>query len=240
MAEGPSEMGRTGIRAMPAADRPRERLARLGSHVLSDAELLAVLLRTGDGRSRRSALDLAAEMLSRGGGLRFLARATLEELAGFRGIGLAKAVEIKAALELGRRVARDGAQRVRLASPEEAGDFLLEELRWAERETFQVVILDPRCQVLGVETVAVGAADGVAVHPREVFRPAIRRNATAVILAHNHPSGDPAPSADDVGLTRRLVAAGRIIGIDVLDHLIVGDGCFVSMRRLGAGFEGAA
>ncbi len=231
-----AEAARAGIRSLPPEARPRERLARLGPRALSDVELLAILLRTGEGRSRLTALDLARQMLARGGGLRFLAGATWEELARFRGVGPAKAVELKAALELGRRVAREGVARVRLASPEQVGDFLVEELRWEERETFLAVLLDRRCQVLGIETVAVGGPDGVSVHPREVFRAAVRRNATAVILAHNHPSGDAGPSPEDVAVTRRLVAAGGIMGIEVLDHLVVAEGRYVSMRRLGLGF----
>lgn len=222
---------RTTIKDLPGDVRPRERLVTHGAQALSNIELLAILLRTGN--DQETALEVAQRMLAEGG-LAFLARASAQELQhSFRGVGLAKACQIKAAIELGRRVALAGDQRLTISSPQEVAGLVMEEMRHLDREHFRAVALGTKNQVLGVESVSVGTLNSSIVHPREVFKAAIRRNAAALILVHNHPSGDPAPSRDDVAITARLVEAGKILGIEILDHVIIGDRCYVSFKEQG-------
>jgi len=215
---------------MPAELRPRERLLNDGVQSLSNAELLAILLRTGT-RSE-TAIDLACNILSRPEGLRYLAEASVEELQKQKGIGLAKAAELKAALELGRRLAALTLSRMTVKCPQDVANILMDEMRYLDRENFRTVSLNTKNRVLGIDSVSVGSLNSSLVHPREVFKTPIRRSAASIILVHNHPSGDPAPSREDINVTRRLVEAGRILGIEVLDHLIVGDGCFTSLKEL--------
>ncbi|MCL6580053.1 MAG: DNA repair protein RadC [Firmicutes bacterium] len=229
-------------------DRPRERLARLGAQALSNAELVAILLRTGT--SGASALDLARRLLALGKdegvsgpggpvnglgdpGLRRLATASLEELGRVPGVGPAKAVALKAALELGRRVANATTVRRAVRSPEDVSNLVMEDMRYLDREQFRIVLLDSKNHVLGVRTVSVGSLSASIVHPREIFKEAIARSSAAIILVHNHPSGDPTPSREDVEVTRRLVEAGKLLGIEVLDHVVVGDNRYVSLKEKG-------
>lgn len=223
---------RVTIKDMPRESRPRERLLREGAGALTDIELLAVLLRTGTPAA--SAVELAAALLARFGSLRALVEASVEELSGLAGVGPAKAAVIKAALELGRRVAasRDGS-RPAVRSPADAAALVMEEMRHLDREHFWALLLNTKNQVLAREVVAIGTLNSSAVHPRELFKSAVRRSAAALILVHNHPSGDPAPSQEDLAVTRRLVEAGRILGIEVLDHLIIGDNRYVSLKAEG-------
>lgn len=203
-----------------------------GPEALSAAELLAILL--GTGSAEESALELANRILSGPRGLRYLAEAPLEELCGIRGVGLAKAAQIKAAVELGRRLAclGPGFSPV-VRSPQQVSTLVMEEMCYLDREHFRVVLLNTKNRVLAVETVSVGSLNSSLVHPREVFKKAVQRSAAAVILVHNHPSGDPSPSSEDVEITRRLCEAGKIIGIEVLDHIIIGDHVFVSLKEKG-------
>lgn len=231
------------LRELPREERPRERLIRHGPAALSNAELLAIILRTGEGRSGRSALDLARHVLSLGcargdeaEGLRFLAVAAVEELSQVKGIGPAKAVQLKAAVELGRRIARVTRRRSVVRTPRQARDLLLEEMRYLEQEQFRAILLDARNGVISIELISVGTLDSSPVHPREVFKMAVRKNAAAIIVAHNHPSGDPTPSEADVLVTRRLAETGRLLGIEVLDHLVIGDNRYVSFKELGITF----
>lgn len=225
------------IAELPGHERPRERLLASGPEALSDTELLAILLRTGT--RGRSALELARELLLNfGGGLNSLAAAGVGELRGLRGIGAAKAVEVVAAFTLARRLAaQPGRRRPRIEGPADVAALLREKLRLKAQEEFHVLLLDAKHHVLRDECVTVGLADRSQVHAREVFRPAIRESCTAVILAHNHPSGDPTPSPQDLECTKSLTAAGRVIGISVLDHVIIGraglagDREFVSFRE---------
>lgn len=217
------------IKELPAELRPRERLLAAGVQALSNAELLAILLRTGT--KTESALDVARRLLSRPDGLQFLAGATLEELQQQKGIGLAKAAELKAALELGRRLAAFNLNRTVIRNPQDVAGLLLDEMRFLDRENFRTISLNTKNQVLGIDNVSVGSLNSSLAHPREVFKDPIRRSAAAIILAHNHPSGDPTPSQEDILVTRRLVEAGRILGIEVLDHLIIGDGRFASLKE---------
>lgn len=231
------------LRELPRGERPRERLLRHGPGALSNAELLAILLRIGDASTGRSALDLAREILAlgarRGGdesGLGFLVTAAVEELTGVKGIGFAKAVQLKAAVELGRRVAAASRARQTVTSPAEAHELLMEEMRHLDREEFRTILLDTKSGVISVEVVSIGTLSSAPVHPREIFKMAVRKNAAALILAHNHPSGDPTPTAEDVGVTRRLAEAGRVLGIEVLDHLVIGDNRYISFRERGIAF----
>lgn len=228
----PTSSYSTGVREMPEQDRPRERLAQIGPEALRDAELLAILFRTGT-RSV-GAVALAERLLKHFGSLRDLAQASLGELQCVDGIGKVKAVEIKAALELGQRLAvfqrRD---RHRITQSEHVADLLMVRYKDYEHEVFKCVLLTTKNEVIKVVDVSHGGLDGTLAAPREVFKQAIRENASAVILCHNHPSGDPTPSADDRALTDRLVEAGELLGVRVLDHVIFGDGRYVSLKDQG-------
>ncbi len=220
------------IKEMALETRPRERLSAYGAQSLSDAELLAILLRSG--AAATTAIDLANQLLTCFGGLRGLVDTTLEELQAVKGVGLAKAAQVKAALELGRRIAsRPAERRPVVRTPEEAAGLVMEEMRHLDREHFWTLLLNTKNRVLAVEKVSIGTLNSSSVHPRELFKNAIRKSAAALILAHNHPSGDPMPSQQDLELTRRLAAAGELIGIKVLDHIIIGDNRFTSLRAQG-------
>jgi DNA repair protein RadC len=220
------------LKELPVDLRPRERLRACGPEALSTAELLAILLRTGV--ARETALELAHRLLAAPGGLRYLAEANLEELKTIRGIGLAKAAQIKAAIELGRRLSQTVTPpRPVIKSPQDAARLVMEEMRYLDRETFRVIALNKKNQVIKVETVSVGTLDCSLAHPREVFKNCLKQSAAAVILVHNHPSGDPTLSQEDIALTKRLVEAGKILGIEVLDHLVVGENSFTSFKEKG-------
>jgi DNA repair protein RadC len=211
-------------------ERPRERLVRLGAASLANRELLAALIGTGAPGS--SALDLADELLSPG--LHSLAARTPQELARVRGLGPAKATRVLAALELGARLASDaGSAAPSLQSPGEAARYLLPRYSSRPVETFGLLALDARHRVRREAVVSVGCLTASLVHPREVFQEAVVSRAAALVLFHNHPSGDPEPSAEDLALTRRLAAAGTLMGIEVLDHLVLGAGRFVSLKQRG-------
>jgi len=220
------------IKEMPEDLRPRERMIKQGSGALSNAELLAILLRTGT--KGQSALDMASQLLGHSKGLAFMAEAQLEDLAAYHGIGVAKACQIKAAVELGRRLsAASGGNKIQISSPRDAANILMDEMRYLDREHFRVINLNTKNHLLAVEEVSIGSLSASIVHPREVFKAAIRHSAAGIILAHNHPSGDPAPSGEDIDVTARLVKAGELLGIEVLDHLIFGQGEFVSLKERG-------
>jgi DNA repair protein RadC len=220
------------IRDLPVQERPRERLMHAGAEALSTTELLAILLRTGT--RTESALGLAERLVATLGSLKEVAEATVEQLSEVKGIGPVKAVEIKAAVELGRRVAAFSPEtRPTVRSPADVAQLVMPDLRHATREHFKALLLDSKNQILRVVTVSVGSLNESIVHPRELFREAIRYSAAAVIAVHNHPSGDPTPSDEDIQVSVRLRDAGRLIGIDFLDHLIIGDGRWVSLKERG-------
>jgi DNA repair protein RadC len=214
-------------------DRPRERLDALGPEALSDAELLSLLLRTGDRRA--NALSVASDLLERHGGLQGLARAGGRELGAAPGIGPAKSAAVCASLEIGRRLAmrrlRPGAP---IRGPEDVYRHFHASLRFVPHERFLVVLLDGRHRVLRQEVVSQGTLTASLVHPREVFRTALREAAAALILVHNHPSGDPTPSPEDREITARLARAGEILGVRVLDHVVVAERGYCSLREEGA------
>jgi DNA repair protein RadC len=223
------------IRDLPAAERPRERLRAAGPQSLSAAELLAVLLQTG-GRGR-SALRTAQDLLSSVGGLAGLQRASLSDLCAARHIGPAKAAILQAAVELGRRLAVSEAEEAPcVSSPEAAAALVRYELSALDQEVLRVILLDVRNRLIRCCEVYRGSLTTALVRTGEVFREAIRAGAAGMIVVHNHPSGDPSPSAEDIALTRVLVDAGRLLDIPVLDHLIIGRGRFVSLRERGLGF----
>jgi DNA repair protein RadC len=215
-----------------ARDRPREKLGRLGVSALADHELLALVL--GSGTRRTGALALANLVLDAAGGLHGLPARSGDELRQIPGVGEAKAAQLLAAVELGRRtLLRQPADRPQLLTPGEVATYLLPEFGARPVEQFGIVLLDTKHRLIRTAVLTVGTLDRSVVHPREVFREASSARAAGIVLFHNHPSGDPTPSADDVLLTRRLVAAGELMGIDVLDHLILTATRFVSLREIG-------
>lgn len=220
------------LREVPADERPRERMLRSGASGMSNAELLAIILRTGT--HGESAVTLSQRLLLEAGGLRGLADRSVEQLCERRGVGTAKALQLIAALELGRRMARTELEPAPIIrSPSDVATLLSEELRYLQQEHFVALFLNTKNRVIGRETLSVGSLNAAIVHPREVFRAAVKRSAASIICAHNHPSGDPAPSAEDVALTHRLAEAGQIMGIEVLDHIIIGDRNYVSLKERG-------
>lgn len=236
MPEGRSRSCHT-MREMPPGEQPRERLYRLGASALSDAELLAILLRTG--MPGRTALELARELLLLFGGLEGLMRATPGELAREPGMGLAKAVQIKAALELGRRsMLSPFGEKMPIRSPDDAARLLQVEMAHLEQEQVRALLLDARHQFLRQVLVYQGNVRSAVVRIGELFREAVRENASALIVAHNHPSGDPTPSPEDVALTREIARAGELLGVELVDHLVIARRAYVSLRERRLGFEG--
>jgi DNA repair protein RadC len=220
------------LRDVPNEERPRERMMQYGAQALSNAELLAILLRTGT--YRESAVHLAQRMLGESGGLRSLVDMSLQQLTKIKGIGNAKGLQIQAGIELGRRMARTTLKEtVTVRTPKDAADLLMEELRYLQKEHFVCLFLNTKNHVIGQETLSMGSLNASIVHPREVFRAAIKRSSASIICVHNHPSGDPTPSSEDIQITQRLVEAGDLVGIDVLDHIVIGDQSFVSLKEQG-------
>ena len=218
------------IKDLPEVERPREKMAMLGAAELSDAELLAVLLRTGCGE--KSAIKLAEEIISAEQGIGFLAECIPEELTRFEGIGMAKACQIVAGLELGKRIATKPKNRkVTVDNPQVIADLFMEKMRYYKKEFFNVIVLNTKGEIVAVENVAIGDLNCTVIHPREIFCCAVKKSASSVIFVHNHPSGNPSPSKEDLNITRRLVEAGNILGIKVLDHIIIGDGVFYSFKN---------
>ncbi|MFY9114507.1 MAG: DNA repair protein RadC [Dethiobacteria bacterium] len=220
------------IRDLPDEERPREKLLQSGPGALSNAELIAVILRTGN--RQESAVHLAERLISKAGGLRYLPDLSLEELQAIKGIGPAKAVQIKAALELGRRVSTSFYDyEAAITSPRHVADLFMEELRYRKKEYFKLLLLNTKNRIISREEISVGSLNASIVHPREAFITPLKKSAASVILVHNHPSGDPTPSQEDLAVTQRLVDSGKLLGIEVKDHIIIGDGCYLSFKEKG-------
>lgn len=219
------------IKDLPISERPREKLYSQGVEALSNAELLAIIIRTGSRED--TAIDLARRILSLDNrGIAHLADVTLEELMEVKGIGHSKACQIMAAIEIGKRLNKRGPQdKVKVTSPSVLVDLLMDEMRYLNKEFFKIAILDTKNQVLCIENISIGTLNASIVHPRDVFKISIKRNANSIILIHNHPSGDTTPSAEDISITNRLIDAGNLIGIKVLDHIIIGDNKYLSFKE---------
>ncbi len=244
-ARGPSKLSADGeaqahylprIADIPEGERPRERFRAIGPSGLSQRELIAILL--GSGTRGRSALALAEELLVRFNGLQGLAAVSLTQLQSVKGVGFARAVQLLAAFELGRRAAMAAhGQRPQITSPQAAAEIFMLHMRQLEQEEVRVMLLDTRNRMLEVPMVCRGSLNAAHLRPADVFREAIRHNSAAVIMAHNHPSGDPSPSPDDIRMTRELHRAGQLLGVELLDHIIIGHDRYVSLKEQGVGFE---
>lgn len=220
------------IRDFPQDERPRERFIQHGAQSLSNHELIALLLRTGT--KEESVLQLSNRLLTQFEGLRLLKSATLEEITSIKGIGSAKAIQVLAAVELGRRVANlSYDDRYVIRSPEDGAKYMMNDMRFLTQEHFVCLYLNTKNQVIHKQTIFIGSLNASIVHPREVYKEALRRSAASIICLHNHPSGDPSPSREDIEVTKRLSECGKIIGIDLLDHLIIGENKFVSLKEKG-------
>lgn len=221
------------MKEIPECERPREKLLRDGASVLSNAELLAILI--GSGVRNQSAISLANQILAmEEEGIACLADCLPEELTLLKGVGQAKACQIIAAIEVGKRIAQaPKKERLRPGSPNQLAELFLQKVRGYKKEVFQIVLLNTPGEVVSIEEISVGSLSKAIVHPREVFRIAVRKSAAYLVLVHNHPSGDPKPSQADIELTHRLTECGRLMGIEVLDHLVIGDGTFTSMKEQG-------
>jgi DNA repair protein RadC len=220
------------MKALSVQDRPREKLLRLGAAGLGDNELVAIVV--GSGSRRANALSLANDILETAGGLHGIPRVNMDDLRRLAGMGTAKASQVLAAVELGRRtLLRCPPARLQFVTPRDVAAYLLPQFGSRPVEQFGVMMLDTKHRLLRTSIVSVGTLDSSPAHPREIFREAASASAAAVVLFHNHPSGDPTPSRDDVDLTRRLVQAGEIMGIDVIDHMILADTRYFSFREAG-------
>jgi len=220
------------IEEIPVEDRPRERLRACGVGVLSVRELVAILL--GSGNRERGAIELAGDLVSSLQSVRDLAGVSVEKLSRVRGVGFAGACRVKAAVELGRRVVKSARGELKIVrSPADAAGLVMEDMKHLDREHFRVILLDSKNSVISVETVSIGTVNASLVHQREVLKPALEKSATCMILVHNHPTGNVSPSREDILLTRRFEKCGRILGIEVVDHIIIGDGTYTSMKEGG-------
>ncbi|MEW6003559.1 MAG: DNA repair protein RadC [Nitrospirota bacterium] len=220
------------VHDLPKTERPRERLKQFGPEALSAQELLALII--GRGVSKKSVMTIAQELLIKFGNIKAISEATLEELSQIRGIGFAKAAQIKACFELGKRQDLEPEQKdFNIKDPQSVVKAIRASIKDKAKEHFKLILLNARNKIIGISTISVGSLNASIVHPREVFKDAIMHNAYSVVLAHNHPSGDPEPSEDDLTMTKRLIEAGKILGIEVLDHIIITKNGYFSFKDRG-------
>ncbi|GGP13642.1 RadC family protein [Oceanobacillus neutriphilus] len=220
------------IRDLPTEDRPRERLLKHGADKLSNQEILSILI--GSGSKSDPVQLLADRILMHFEGIKLLRDATVEELTAIKGIGVAKSLNILAAIELGKRISSyKSIDTYMIRSPEDGANYVMEEMRNLAQEHFVALFLNTKNQIIHRQTLFIGSLNASIVHPRELFREAVRRSAASVLVCHNHPSGDPTPSQEDILVTKRLVESGKIIGIEVIDHLVIGNERFVSLKQKG-------
>jgi DNA repair protein RadC len=220
------------VHDLPKPERPRERLQKFGPEALSAQELLALVI--GRGIPKKSVMSIAQELLVRFGNIKAISEASLEELSQIKGIGLAKAAQIKACFELGKR--QDLEPELRdfdIKDPQSVVKAIRASIKDKAKEHFKLILLNPRNKIIGISTISIGILNASLVHPREVFKDAITHSAASVVLAHNHPSGDPEPSEDDITITKRLIEAGKILGIEVMDHIIIAKNGFFSFKEKG-------
>ncbi|MBN6887876.1 DNA repair protein RadC [Cytobacillus horneckiae] len=226
------EVSKLMLKDFPQDERPRERLIQNGPASLSNHELIALLLRTGT--KNESVLQLSNRLLNKFDGLRLLKDASLTEITEVNGIGAAKAVQVLAAVEIGRRISNlVFEERYAIRSPEDAANYVMNDMRFLSQEHFVCLYLNTKNQILSKQTIFIGSLNASIVHPREVYKEAFRQSAASIICLHNHPSGDPAPSREDIDVTKRLAECGKIIGIEILDHIIIGEKKFVSLKEKG-------
>ncbi|HKL42472.1 MAG TPA: DNA repair protein RadC [Clostridia bacterium] len=218
------------IKEMPTLERPREKMINYGSNALSNAELIAILI--GSGNARQNAIELSSDIINRFGGLVALTDITHEELTTVRGIGDAKACNILAALELNKRVSTYALRkRLKITSPNDVCNIFMDELRYDKKEKFIIVLLNTKSEIISKELISIGNLNSSIVHPREVYKYAIKKSAASVLFIHNHPSGNPDPSKNDKNITKRLTEVGEIIGINVIDHIIIGNNRYFSFKE---------
>lgn len=218
------------IKELPRDERPREKLIKYGAEQLSNSELLALIIRTGS--KNRTAIQLARNILGTAGGLSSLDDLSIDEMKNLKGVGRAKGTQIRAFVELSKRfLAAEGPAKININNPRDVANLIMPELRFAPQEIFKSVLLDVKNQVIAVRDISRGSLTSSPAHPREVFREAVRKSSAAVILAHNHPSGIPEPSEEDIQLTVKIFEAGELLGIELLDHIVIGDGNFISMKE---------
>ena len=220
------------VRDLPRQEWPRDRLQKFGAEALSAQELLALVI--GRGISKKSVMSIAQELLVRFGNIKTISQATIEELSQIKGIGLAKAAQLKACFELGKREELEPElKNFDIKDPESVVRAIRASIKDKAKEHFKLILLNPRNKIIGISTISIGTLNASLVHPREVFKDAITHSAASVVLAHNHPSGDPEPSEDDIKITKKLVDSGKILGIEVLDHIIIGKNNFCSFKERG-------
>jgi DNA repair protein RadC len=220
------------VHDLPKPERPRERLKNFGPEALSAQELLALVI--GRGIPKKSVMNIAQELLSEFGSVKAISQATIEELSKIKGIGLAKAAQIKACFELGKRQDLEPELKdFNIKDPQSVVKAIRASIKDKAKEHFKLILLNPRNKIIGISTISIGTLNTSLAHPREIFKEAIIHNAMSVVLAHNHPSGDPEPSEDDLTITKRLAEAGKILGIEVIDHIIIGKINFCSFKEKG-------
>lgn len=219
------------IKELPETERPREKMYDNGAESLSNEELIAVIIRTGS--RKESAVELSKRVISRDNrGLVYLRDTTMQELMEINGIGKCKASQILAAIEIGKRINyQTAAEKVKINQPSTVADLFMDEMRYLQKEHFRIILLDTKNQIIAMEEISIGTLNASIVHPRDVFKIAIKRNSNSIILIHNHPSGDPTPSKEDINITNRLIEVGDLLGIKVLDHIIIGDMDYISLKE---------